>query len=61
MPSINKVEKVTNTAHNLCLLEILKFSAAKGLNFDDKLRQSVFKGAEMKRDIKAELILKAIN
>ena len=29
MPSINKVEKVTNTAHNLCLLEILKFSTAK--------------------------------
>jgi len=45
----------------LCLLKILKFSAAKGLNFDDKLRQSVFKSAEMKRDIKAELILKAIN
>lgn len=35
--------------------------AAKGLNFDDKLRQGVFKSAEMKCDIKAKLILKAMN
>lgn len=31
------------------------------LKFDDRLRQRVLKSAEMKRDIKAELILKAIN
>ena len=61
MTNAEQIEKITNAAQCFALLEILKFSAAKGSNFDDKLRQSVFKSTEMKRDIKVKLILKAIN